>query len=145
MERGMSTKSRDITNRNVIIPMARLIGKQRVGREEADELALPTLIYLDAAKRGALPHAGYNSLATTLLAAASIAVQTQSKRFYDIVDSAYSLLVKAGLRETKLLDLTTTEYQAIRSALAWYVRSLPTVEVGVLSRAYARAQAMMVN
>jgi hypothetical protein len=139
----MSTKNRGITKRDVIVPIARLAGKQRVGQEDADELTLPTLIYLDAAKRGACPHAGYNSLATTLLAAASIAVQTQSKRFYNIVDSAYSLLVKAGLRETKMLDLTTTEYQAIRSALAWYVRSLPTVEVGVLSRAYARAQAMM--
>lgn len=128
------------THRN---PLFTLISKTRVGQEKADELALPTLVYLDAAKRGACPHAGYNSLATTLLAAASIASQTQSKRFYDMVHSAYNLLVKAGLRPTALLDLTTAEYQSIRSALAWDVKSLPMVEVGTLSKAYARAQAMM--
>lgn len=137
----MSTRNR--TSRHAIIPMARLVGKQRVGQEEADDLVLPTMLYLDAAKRGACPHAGYNSLATTLLAAASIASQTKSQRFYDLINQAYQMLVKAGLRPTELLDLTTTEYQAIRSALVWYVRSLPMVEVGVLSRAYARAQAMM--
>lgn len=141
----MSTKNRTIDKRHLIVPIARLAGKQHVGQEEADELTLPTLVYLDAAKRGACPHAGYNSLATTLLAAASIASQTQSKRFYDMVNSAYQMLVKAGLRPTALLDLTTTEYQAIRSAIAWYVRSLPVIEVGVLSRAYARAQAMMTH
>lgn len=130
------------THRN---PLFTLISKTRVGQEKADELALPTLVYLDAAKRGACPHAGYNSLATTLLAAASIASQTQSKRFYDMVHSAYNLLVKAGLRPTDLLDLTTAEYQMIRSALAWYVKSLPMVEVGMLSKAYARAQAMMAH
>lgn len=128
-----------------INPLFALIKKTRVGQEKADELALPTMIYLDAAKRGACPHAGYNSLATTLLAAAAIASMTQSKRFYDMVHSAYNLLVKAGLRPTALLDLTTTEYNAIRSALAWYVRSLPMVEVGVLTKAYARAEAMMAH
>lgn len=141
----MSTKNRTIDKRHMIVPLARIAGKQRVGQEDADDLTLPTLIYLDAAKRGACPHAGYNSLATTLLAAASIASQTKSKRFYDIVNSAYNMLVKAGLRPTALLDLTTTEYQAIRSAIAWYVRSLPVIEIGVLSRAYARAQAMMAH
>lgn len=141
----MSTKNRIIDKRHMIVPLARIAGKQRVGQEDADDLVLPTLIYLDAAKRGACPHAGYNSLATTLLAAASIASQTKSKRFYDIVNSAYQMLVKAGLRPTALLDLTTTEYQAVRSAIAWYVRSLPVIEVGVLSRAYARAQAMMAH
>jgi hypothetical protein len=130
------------THRN---PLLTLISKTRVGQEKADELTLPTMIYLDAAKRGACPHAGYNSLATTLLASAAIASMTQSKRFYDMVNSAYNMLVKAGLRETKLLDLTTTEYQAIRSALAWYVKSLPMVEVGVLTKAYARAEAMMAH
>lgn len=141
----MSTKHRIISQRNFVVPIARLAGKQRVGQEDADDLTLPTLIYLDAAKRGSCPHAGYNSLATTLLAAASIASQTGSKRFYDLVNGAYQMLVKAGLRPTALLDLTTTEYQVIRSALAWYVRSLPAVEVGVLSRAYARAQAVMAH
>lgn len=130
------------THRN---PLFTLICKTRVGQDKADELALPTLVYLDAAKRGACPHAGYNSLATTLLTAASIASQTHSKRFYDMVHSAYNLLVKAGLRPTALLDLTTAEYQSIRSALAWYVKSLPMVEVGVLSKAYARAEAMMAH
>jgi hypothetical protein len=124
-------------------PLAIITGKQRIGKENADELTLPTMIYLDAAKRGACPHAGYNSLATTLLAAASIASQTKSKNYYDLVNKAYNLLVKAGLRPTALLDLTTTEYTAIRAALMWYVRSLPEVQVGVFARAYARAQAMM--
>lgn len=126
-------------------PLAIIAAKTPVGQEKADELTLPTMIYLDAAKRGACPHAGYNSLATTLLAAASIASQTKSKTYYDLVHKAYDLLVKAGLRPTALLDLTTAEYTAIRAALMWYVRSLPTVHVGVLSRAYARAQAMMAH
>ncbi|MGZ3640528.1 MAG: hypothetical protein ACXVCX_22075 [Ktedonobacterales bacterium] len=141
----MSTKNHSISHRNIVTPIARLAGKQRVGKEDADDLSLPTMIYLDAAKRGACPHAGYNSLATTLLAAASIASQTKSKRFYDLVNGAYQMLVKAGLRPTALLDLTTTEYQAVRAAIAWYVRSLPIIEIGVLSRAYARAQAMMAH
>jgi hypothetical protein len=129
--------------KNLTNPLLAIIGKTRVGQEKADELTLPTLIYLDAAKRGACPHAGYNSLATTLLASAAIASQTKSKQFYDLTHRAYDMLVKAGLRPTALLDLTTTEYQAIRSALSWYVRSLPMVEIGALNRAYTRAQAMM--
>jgi len=126
-------------------PLFTLNAKNRVGHEKANELALPTMIYLDAAKRGACPHAGYNALATALLAASGIASQTRSKRFYDIVRNAYDLLVKAGMRPTPLLDLTTAEYQGIRSALAWYVRSLPTVVVGVFSKAQAHAEAMMAH
>jgi hypothetical protein len=125
-------------------PLVLVALKDRVGEDHADDFSLRALLWLDAAKRGQLPPGGYNLLATTLLAAASIASQTNSKRFYDIVNTAYQMLCKAGTRPTQLLDLTTAEYQSIRSALSWYVKALPSVEVGVMARACARAEAMMV-
>lgn len=124
-------------------PLTVIALKDRVGEESAYDFRMMALLYLDAAKRGQLSGSGYNSLATIILAAASIAAQTRSKRFYDICNAAYQMLCKAGMRPTKLLDLTTAEYQAIRPAIAWYVRGLPSVEVGIMAEACARAEAMM--
>lgn len=129
--------------RDYINPIQLLKLKDRIGSEDAKDFQLMALLYLDGAKRGQLPATGYNSLATILLAAASIASQTHSKRFYDIVNNAYQMLCKAGMRPTKLLDLTTKEYESIRSAISWYVKALPMVEVGVMHKAMQRAEAMM--
>jgi hypothetical protein len=126
--------------RLVINPMQRLAAKNLVGDEGAFDKRLEALLHLDAAKRGRLPAYGYNRLATIVLASAGIPSPTQSKRFYDVCTAAYRQPVKAGMRPTELLDLSTTEYKAIREAIAWYVRALPGVEVGVVESAFARAQ-----
>lgn len=129
--------------KRIVNPIAVLGAKQRLGEDDAKQFALIPLIFLDAAKRGKCPHAGYNTLATTILAAASIASQTRSKAFYDLANRAYGLLVKAGMRPTDSLDLTTTEYNAVRAVISWYVRALPTLEIGIFSRAYSLAKKTM--
>lgn len=141
----MSTKRKHTHVHGVRNPLQLVALKDRVRKEDTDDFALIALLHLDGAKRGQLPHAGYNTLATVILAAASIASQTRSKRFYDMCGVAYKKLVNAGLRPTKLLDLTTSEYQAIRDVISWYVRALPKLEVGVLATARAQAEATMGN
>jgi hypothetical protein len=56
---------------------------------------------------------------------------------------ACDALMKASRRPTKLLDLTTQEYQSIRYAISWYLRAMPAMEVGVLSGACEFAEAIL--
>lgn len=120
-------------------PLAALAGKQRVGQEDADETALVVLIALDAAKRGLAPAALANTLIEHLAASAAVWSQLGKAKYYDIVVKAWPHLLKACARDTELLDLTTGEYQAIRHAIALYLRVLPQLEVGALAVAHATA------
>lgn len=126
-----------------INPLMLVVAKQRVGDEDADLIALPLLLHFDAAKRGQCTAAGCNHLTTHLLIASYIAAHTKSKQFHDIITKAYSMLMKAADRPTHLLDLTTSEYQALRSAFSWYLRSLPMVQIGMLTAACQTADRMM--
>jgi hypothetical protein len=64
-----------------------------------------------------------------------IAARTKSRAFYNLMHSAGEALNKAMRRPTEQLNLTTGEYQAIRTGVSWYLRSLPSVEVGALNEA----------
>lgn len=134
---GVSTKKSNIN------PLALIACKQQVGQEDTDAIALPVLLHLDAAKRGRCTAAGCNHLTSHLITASYIAAATKSKAFHEAVTKAYSMLEKAAARPTDELDLTTTEYQAIRTAISWYLRSLPRIEVGMLSQACAASAKMM--
>ena len=141
----MSTKHRNNVARNILAPMALVAAKQRVGKEDAAEVELPILVHFDAAKRGQGTGAGQQRIYKHLIAAQCIAQRTQSRSFYDITVKACDALMKASKRPTKLLDLTTGEYHAIRQALSWYLRALPMLEVGVASGAWQFADAILNN
>lgn len=134
----MSTKKKANIN-----PLVLVAAKQKVGQEDADLIALPVLAWFDAAKRGQCTATGCNHLTTHLIIATAIAARTKSKIFYDICREGYDALMKAAARPTKLLDLTTTEYQKIRKALGWYIRSLPQCEVHHLNMACKHAEKIM--
>lgn len=124
-------------------PLALVACKQKVGAEDAALIELPVLIHLDAAKRGQCTNAGVNFLTTHLIIASYIAMRTRSKHFHELVTAAYAALGKASDRPTKLLDLTTGEYQVLRRAIALYLAAMPDVEVGVMAEACAAAEKMM--
>lgn len=132
-----------IVPRDLINPLALVACKQRVGDEDANDIALPVLIHFDAAKRGQCTAAGCNFLTSHLIIAAFLASATRSKAFHECVDRAYQALMKAASRPTDTLDLTTSEYSALRAAFSLYLRALPSVEVGVLSRACAHSAKVM--
>lgn len=126
-----------------INPLTLIACKQKVGQNDTDQIALPILIHLDCAKRGQCTAPGVNFLTTHLIIASYIAARTKSKLFHDTVTKGYAALKKAADRPTKLLDLTTTEYTAIRTAVSQYLRAMPNVEVGVMSEACRVAARMM--
>lgn len=128
---------------HTINPLLLVAAKQRVGQEDADLIAIPVLAWLDAAKRGLCTATGCNHLTTHLIVASYIAAHTKSKRYHEIITKAYDMLGKAAARPTQLLNLTTPEYQALRAAFAWYLRSLPQVEVGMMAAACKTAERMM--
>lgn len=129
--------------RLVADPLRLLVCKQKVGADDAAEIQLKVLLHFDAAKRGQCTNAGVNFLTTHLIIASYLAMRTRSKRFHELVTAAYAALGKASDRPTKLLDLTTTEYQIMRRALALYLDALPDVEIGVMAEACAAAEKMM--
>lgn len=116
-------------------PLVLIARKQRVGVDDTAQIELPLLLHLDAAKRGRGPAAGANFLSKHIIIGMHIAARTKSHQFYAMMYAASQALHKAVTRPTQELDLTTGEYQAIRKAFSWYLRSLPNVEVGVLSEA----------
>lgn len=118
-----------------INPLVLLAKKSLVGQGDADSIALMVLIHFDAAKRGQCTNPGADFLTSHLIMASYVASRTKSKMFYDAVTSAYAALQKASARPTKELALSTSEYQTIRKGLGWYLRALPSVEVGVMSEA----------
>jgi hypothetical protein len=126
-----------------INPLILVAAKQKVGEEDANEMALPVLVHFDAAKRGQCTAAGANHLTLHLICAAYIAAQTKSKTFYDCVQRAYAALMKAADRPTKLLDLTTGEYASMRAAISMYIRALPKVEVWLMNEASKHAARVM--
>lgn len=119
----------------MINPLYIIARKQLMSRDDAAQIELPVLIHFDAARRGVCSNAGANFLTTHLIIASFIASRTKSKRFHEQVTKAYEMLTKASERPTKALALTTTEYAAIRIAIASYMRALPSVEVGMMSDA----------
>lgn len=115
--------------RTIHNPLRLLAGKTVLGKAVADEVALPVLISLDAAKRAQAPASLANILTQHLLIATVIWTSLKNRPVYDATVKAWDALRKAADRPTQLLDLTTGEYEAIRKALSYYVRALPQVEL----------------
>lgn len=124
-------------------PIELIARKQKVGKEDADAIALQVMIHMDAAKRSQCTNAGANFLTKHLIIASYIAAKAKSKRFHDQVTKAYAALEKASARETKLLDLTTGEHKTLAVALRTYLCTLPNVEVGTMADACLVAQKML--
>lgn len=118
-----------------VSPLYRLAGKQLVGQDDADTIAMQLLIFFDAAKRGQLANNGHEFITKHLIIASFVAARTKSKAFHDQVLTGYNALKKASDRPTELVALTTGEYQAMRTALDWYLKALPTVEIGLMNAA----------
>lgn len=127
----------------VINPLVLVAAKQRVGKDDADAIALPVLVWFDAAKRGQCTNTGLNHLTTHVIIASWIAARTRSKAFHDACSHAFDMLRKAAMRPGDLVALTTKEYEACKKALGWYVRALPNCEVLTLSKACQEAERIM--
>lgn len=139
----MSTRNRGTVSKQVINPLAVVGGKQRVGQETADEVALHVLCQLDAAKRGKCTYDGALSLSRNLVMAQVIASYTQSRTFYDLTAKAILSLAKACGRSNEPVSLTTGEYLAIRQASYWYLRALPDVASAMFAGAARQAQSQI--
>lgn len=124
---------------NPHIAMQLIAGKQKVGHEDADKIALVVLIALDAAKRSQATTGLCNTITAQLLIGIIIWTKFKDKVRYDQAVKAWSMMVKACQRPTDLLDLTTPEYLEIRLALANYLKILPALEIKTLAEASALA------
>lgn len=136
----MSTRNRGTVSKQVINPLAVVGGKQCVGQETADEVALHVLCQIDAAKRGKCTFDGAHELSLNLVTAQVIASYTQSRMFYDLTCKALVSLAKACTRTKEPVSLTTGEYLAIRQAAYWYLRALPDVASAMFASAAHKAK-----
>lgn len=125
--------------KELINPLAVIIGHQKVGQEDADKIALPVLCHLDAAKRGQGNGATADFLFQHLLTAQIMASKGGNKLIYNMSADAIAALIKAIARPSNLLNLTTGEYQAIRKCISAYLRILPTATVMAVGYAGQRA------
>lgn len=113
--------------------------KQPVPRELRDSISLELLIALDAAKRGQATDSMCNSLTVYLTAACMIWAKYKKRGKYDECSLGWNALLKAALRRTATLDLTTKEYAQLRAAVVSFVDGLRVMEIGVLTYAIKEA------
>lgn len=113
-------------------PLTRLAAKTLLGKDEVDRISLIVLIALDAAKRSAANHALTNTLSEHLCAATILWSSRNNRSMYDRSNEGFQALAKAADRPTELLDLSTSEYTKIRTAVGYYLRALPLLEAGEL-------------
>lgn len=126
-----------------LVPMLTLIGKQKMGKEDADGIALPLLAHFDAAKRGQGPAVGQQHMYKHLIMAQILAARTKNRSLYDATMMACDALMKASQRPTNLLDLSTSEYVVMRKAFGIYIRLLPFFEVSMYSQVGREAEILM--
>jgi len=119
--------------------------KQRVGKKEADKIALPTLIYLDSVARGQGGIAAENSLVKLVVMTQIIANLANNRAFYEIAVIAGQQLLKACKRQEEMLRFTTGELKAMRKMVSAYLRILPLLEVKALATACMQSEAMIGN
>ncbi|RFP19174.1 hypothetical protein [Duganella sp. BJB475] len=115
--------------------------KQRLDESDVFMVRMAVLTSLDAAKRGVATGSMANTLSLHLLTACGLWSQMSNKPLYDAGAKAWAAHSKALARPTDLLDLSTSEYSAIRIAFRHYILALPKLEIGMFSRAQAKAQA----
>ena len=131
--------------KSAINPLEFMALKTRVGHEKADELALPTLLYLDSAKRGMGSLAAENALVRTVVIAQVIGSKSGTRAFYDCACRAGVQLAKAAGRGADLLALTTGEYSALRHMVASYLRILPTLQIQMLAYSHMQAERLIME
>lgn len=76
-------------------PLALIDGKQLVGQADADAIALPLLVSLDAAKRGLAPASLCNTITQHILTAVTIWARMGNKPLYTEAVKAWAAMVKA--------------------------------------------------
>jgi len=124
-------------------PFDLIARKQRLGEDDAATMALPVLLYLDAAKRGRADIAASNGLAQWIAMAQIIASKIVHRPMYDIACGAGQALYRAAGRRETLLSLTTGEYLALRKLMVVYLRILPQLELQTMVAACARADQLV--
>lgn len=124
-------------------PFDLIARKQRVGADDTALIELPVLIVLDAAKRGVCPAAGVNFLTSHMVIAVYLAKALKLPMLHKQAMAAFDAINHASGRMREVMDLTTTEYRALRDVLKSYFRVLPLVEVGILTDASRESARLM--
>lgn len=120
-----------------------LVLKQQLGQKDADDLSLPVLVYLDAAKRGEAGVGPENALVRWVLMAQVIGSKSGNRRFYDLAVAAGKALFGACGRGNDLLALTTGEYVALKKLMAAYLSILPTMQMKLFLFAVNRSEQLI--
>lgn len=128
------------TKGSVINPLMLIAAKNKPDQESVDKIHMVVLTALDAAKRGKCPNGLANTLSEHLLVGVIMWSKMGNRPLYDRAVKAWLAMGKACQRPTDLLDLTTTEYQAIRHALQYYLCAIPQLEIGKLASLFLEAQ-----
>jgi hypothetical protein len=132
----MSTRRNQVTDRMRLTPLMAIAAKSRLPQEEADTIALLVLICLDAVKRGAASNALANTLTEHMATAQALWAGMRNRPLWEQACASWKLWCKACNREPERpIALTTGEYNAVRTTVSFYLRSLPQVEVGQLVHA----------
>jgi len=125
---------------SVINPLMLIAAKNKPDQESVDKIHWVVLTALDAAKRGKCPNSLANTLTEHLMVGVLMWSKMGNRPLYDRAVAAWLAMGKACQRPTELLDLTTTEYQAIRHALQYYLRAIPQMEIGKIASLFLEAQ-----
>lgn len=128
---------------SVINPLMLIAAKNKPDQESVDKIHMVVLTALDAAKRGKCPNGLANTLTEHLLVGVIMWSKMGNRPLYDRAVTAWTAMGNACQRPTELLDLTTTEYKAIRHALQYYLRAIPQLEIGKLASLFLEAQRKM--
>lgn len=129
---------------SVINPLMLIAAKNKPDQESVDKIHMVVLTALDAAKRGKCPNGLANTLTEHLMVGVLMWSKMGNRPLYDRAVTAWMAMGKACQRPTDLLDLTTTEYQALRKGVSTYLRTLPHIEAAMLVGAYKLADERMV-
>jgi hypothetical protein len=113
--------------------------KAKVGRDDANQIALHLLLNFDMAERGLGDERCAHVLAKHLLIALAIGERSNIKALHEAAGDGYEALEKVCKRQTEFLAFTMRDYRAIRRAVVAYLQVLPNVAVGLMYLANKRA------
>jgi hypothetical protein len=125
---------------SVINPLMLIDMKSKPDQESVDKIHLSALIALDACKRGKCPNALANAFTEHLMVGLLLWAKQGNAALYGRSVEAWNAFCKALQRPTVTVDLTTTEYQAIRRSLQYYLRAIPQMEIGLIAGLYLEAR-----
>ena len=117
-------------------PLGLFARKSTMKQDEADDLALYVLIWLDAIKRGAATNPVINAMTEQLATCVVLWRILGNKSMELVAVEGWNLWAKACKRHpNEPPQLTTTEYLGMRKALNYYMRAMQKVEMGKLVEA----------